>query len=184
MKHSYTADGYCYRLRPVKLEDAQFIIKVRLEDKERTRYIHPIPDDVSLEEQWINRYFQREGDYFFVVETKEGIPIGTSSVYNIHGDQAEGGRILLYGTPLQNAEAAVLGYDFAFSVCGLKRMVLTVLEDNIHVRGFVKKFGAKEEFRKYNNEFHCDMIYYYVTDKMYQEKRGRIMRSIEMLEQI
>ena len=33
LKHNLVADGYSYRIRPITYEDAQFIIDVRLEDK-------------------------------------------------------------------------------------------------------------------------------------------------------
>lgn len=173
-------EGKHVSLRSAEIEDAQFTYDIR-QDKEKTKFIHQLNGTVEDQKKWLSQQRKREGDYFFVVETKEGVPIGTSSVYNIQGDEGEGGRILLYGTPLQNAEAAILGYDFAFSMCGLNRLVLTVLENNIHVQGFVKKFGAKEEFRRYNDEFQCDMIYYYVTEEMYLKRRERIMRSIEMM---
>ena len=59
MKHKCTLDGYCYRLRPVKLSDAEFKVKTRLEDAERNLYIHKISSDVSIQEAWIINYLER-----------------------------------------------------------------------------------------------------------------------------
>lgn len=175
-----TVEGVYVRLRSAQLEDAQFTYEIR-QDKEKTRYIHSIKGSVDNQREWLREQREREGDYFFIVETKGGDLIGTTAVYNIHGDEGEGGRILLYGTPVQNAEATLLGYDFAFYVYGLKRLWLTVHEENIHVQGYVKKFGAREEYRKYSDDMGANLIYYVVTEERYQKKRQRIMKSIELL---
>ena len=82
---------------------------------------------------------------------------------------------------MQNAEATLLGYDFAFYVYGLKKLWLTVHEENIHVQGYVKKFGAREEYRKYSADMGANLIYYMVTEERYEKKRQRIMKSIELL---
>lgn len=175
-----TLEGINVRLRAAQIEDAAFTYEIR-QNKEKTRYIHSVNGTVEDQKKWLQEQREREGDYFFVIETKEGTPIGTTSVYNIHGDEGEGGRILLYGSPLQNAEATVLGYDFAFSVYGLRKLWLSVHEENLHVQGYVRKFGAKEEFRKYEDGLKAYMIYYTVTAAGYQKKRERIMKNIELL---
>ena len=144
MKHSYTADGYCYRLRPVKLEDAQFIIKVRLEDKERTRYIHPIPDDVSLEEQWINRYFQREGDYFFVIENRlDKKPEGLIAIYDERDGKAEWGRWVISPGSMSTAESVYLLYKIAFEKIGLQELYCRTIADNKAVVAFHSSSGLE-----------------------------------------
>ena len=54
MKHRITVEGFGYRLRPVRLNDAQFIIDVRLEDTARNKFIHAISRDVKAQEDWLN----------------------------------------------------------------------------------------------------------------------------------
>lgn len=175
-----TVEGKYVRLRAARIEDARFTYEIR-QDKEKTRYIHPVNGTWEDQVEWLRSQQEREGDYFFIVETKEGTPIGTTSVYDIRGDEGEGGRILLNGSPVQNVEATMLGYDFAFYVYGLKKLWLTVHEESIHVQGYVKKFGAKEEYRKYSDELQADLIYYLVTEERYNKKRQRIMKTIELL---
>lgn len=177
-----TVEGTDVRLRAAQIGDAEFTYNIR-QDKEKTRFIHSVNGTIDDQKEWLRSQREREGDYFFIVETKDDTPIGTTSVYNIQGDEGEGGRILLYGTPVQNAEATMLGYDFAFYVYGLKKLWLTVHEDNIHVQGYVKKFGAEEKFRKYSEEMDAVIIYYLVTEEKYQKKRQRIMKYIELLKQ-
>lgn len=180
MVYDQNIEGRCVQLRAATLEDAQFTYDIR-QDKEKTRYIHPINGSVEQQKEWLEQQRKREGDYFFIIETREGMPIGTSSVYNIKGEEGETGRILLLGTPLQNVEAHILGYDFAFYHCGLKKVWMTVHEKNIHTQGNLKKYGASEQFRKYDDELKCDLIYYSLTKEVYEKKKAKIMRYIEWM---
>lgn len=173
-------EGRCVRLRSAKLEDAQFTYDIR-QDSEKIKYLHPVKGSLERQREWLQRQQEREGDYFFIVETKEGTPIGTTSVYNIQGEEGELGRLLLYGTPVQNAEVSILERDFAFYDCGLKKLRITVHEDNIHVQGLVKRLGAEEDFRRYDDELGCNQIYYHLTEEMYRKKRNRVERNIELL---
>ena len=68
MKHTFHLDGYGYRLRPIRLSDAQFIIDTRLEDMDRNRFVHTISSDLSVQELWLRNYFEREDDFYFVNE--------------------------------------------------------------------------------------------------------------------
>ena len=77
MKHRYSLEGYSYRLRPVKKSDAAFIVEARLEDAARNQYIHPISENVSLQEAWLDRYFEREGDYYFISDYHKPFKNGT-----------------------------------------------------------------------------------------------------------
>ena len=42
MQHNIKQKGYAYSLRPITLDDAQFIIDIRLEDEDRNKFIHKI----------------------------------------------------------------------------------------------------------------------------------------------
>ena len=62
MKHDLQLEGVGYKLRPVAAKDAQLIIDLRLEDQGRNQYIHTISPDLSQQQQWLEGYFDREGD--------------------------------------------------------------------------------------------------------------------------
>ena len=70
MQHRLSIDGLGYSLRPVQLSDARFILKIRLEDMNRTQYIHEIPDDIELEENWIRKYFNEMGIFSLLLRIK------------------------------------------------------------------------------------------------------------------
>ena len=68
MNHNIIIDGASYRIRPVKLSDAKFIIDIRLADAERNKFINKISHDIETQEEWIKKYLNRNNDYYFVVE--------------------------------------------------------------------------------------------------------------------
>ena len=128
MKHRYALEGYGYRLRPVRLADAAFIVRVRREDMERNRYIHPIPDDVSAQERWLEAYFDREGDFYFVVENRvTGEPEGLIAFYDEADGRAEWGRWVIRKGSLAAVESVCLLYRIAFEQAGLRELYCRTL---------------------------------------------------------
>jgi len=144
MKHHYFLEGFGYRLRPIKISDAQFVIQVRLEDVERNCYIHPISDDVSEQETWLDRYFEREGDYYFVVENRiTGLPEGLIAFYDENNGKAEWGRWVLKKGSLAAAESVYLLYRIAFEQAGLQELYCRTLSENVSVVSFHTSIGEK-----------------------------------------
>ena len=123
MQHRLSIDGLGYSLRPVPLSDARFILKIRLEDMNRTQYIHEIPDDIELEENWIRKYFQRNGDFFFIIENKiTGQPEGTIAIYDMEDGRAEWGRWVVQKGSLAAVESVDLIYKAAFQKLNLREL--------------------------------------------------------------
>lgn len=144
MKHAICMEGYCYRLRPVSLSDAAFILRIRLEDKERTRFIHEIPNDIALEEQWIENYFQREGDYFFVVENKfNNEAEGLIAIYDMEHGRAEWGRWVIQKGSMASVESVYLLYKAAFEQLHLEELYCRTIKDNESVVSFHTTCGLK-----------------------------------------
>jgi len=144
MKHNYSADGFLYRLRPVKLSDARFIIDTRLEDVERNKFIHKISADEDSQRQWISDYLQRQGDYYFVIEnklTKESE--GLIGFYNEKDGSAEWGRWVIKKNSLAAVESVDLMYQIAFEQIGLNELYCRTLELNESVVSFHNSIGEK-----------------------------------------
>jgi len=79
MQHDIQIEGFGVRLRPVRMEDAPFIVWLRNLEHARGR----VGDSASTQqsqETWLQAYFQRAGDYYFIVETPGGIPVGTLAI--------------------------------------------------------------------------------------------------------
>ena len=144
MKHRITVEGFGYRLRPVRLNDAQFIIDVRLEDTARNKFIHAISRDVKAQEDWLNDYFNREGDYYFVIENRvTGEPEGLIAFYNEKDGKAEWGRWVVKEGSLAATESVDLLYKAAFESVGLKELYCRTIKDNTEVVSFHESIGEK-----------------------------------------
>ena len=144
MKHQYALDGLGYRLRPICMSDAQFIIDVRLEDIERNRFIHPISNDISLQEKWLRQYFERDGDYYFVVENRvSGQKEGLISFYDENNGKAEYGRWVMKKNSLAAIESILLLYRIAFEQAGLSELYCRTILDNTTVVSLHNSIGEK-----------------------------------------
>lgn len=187
MKHRYSLDGYLYRLRPVKMTDAQFIVDTRLEDGERNRFIHMISADVHDQEKWLENYFQREGDYYFIVENRiTGQAEGLISFYDEADGKAEWGRWVLKKGSFAAAESVYLLYRIAFEQAGLKELYCRTIEDNVGVVSFHTSIG--EKFRVvHQNLFELNGQWYNAVEQFadceyfYQEIAPRLERQAAMI---
>ena len=70
MKHDITMTGYAFRLRPIADEDVSLVLELRC-DPERNRYINRTPPDPERQLAWFASYYQRPGDYYFVIERND-----------------------------------------------------------------------------------------------------------------
>ncbi len=181
MVWSEAIEGRNITLRSATLADAEYTYQIR-QDKEKTRFLHTVGGTVEDQRHWLRSQMEKEGDYFFVVERKNGEKIGTTALYNIHGRQGEVGRTLLYGNLVEIAETQLLVNDFAFDICGLNEIVTTVLATNRHILGYDRKFGARKVRKEYSSEFGCDIVYFAMTMNEYKKKREKIQRYLDILE--
>lgn len=134
-------EGKYVYLKSVTVDDAEFTLSLR-QNPTLTRYLPKL--DITLEQQksWITLQRKKEGDYFFVAKTFDNIPIGTVSIYEIHEDSSESGRLALIGDPLQNTEASLLLFRFAFDILGLKKVTGYIVDGNRRADRFNKQFGC------------------------------------------
>lgn len=140
MRHSLTTQGYGVRLRPVEMADAPFIVWLRNLDFVRGR-VGDSAADVSNQEKWLNSYFGREGDYFFLVETLKGIRLGTHSIYNQKGTRAEIGRIVIRPRVPAGIPASLLLLDLSYQQLGLRELLATSVAGNRPIQSLFRKFG-------------------------------------------
>lgn len=132
--------SYVY-LKSADIEDAEFTLSLR-QNPLLTQYLPKL--DISMEQQkaWISSQREKDGDYFFVVRTLEGTPIGTVSIYDLQGDTSESGRLALIGDSFQNIEASLLLFRFAFDIVGLKKVTGYIVDGNKRADRFNKQFGC------------------------------------------
>lgn len=142
MNHFITVQRFGIKLRPVTLDDAEFIFKLR-RDPKSTAYIGEFDEQFSVHAAWLERYFERDGDYYFCIEAvRSGHPIGTIAIYNRNGNTAEWGRIVI-DPQYPAAPASVwLMYHAAFDILGLSSVFCRTVIDNKHVVSFHDRSGA------------------------------------------
>lgn len=175
MNHKIHRNGIGYRLRPVRIEDAQFIVDVRLEDKDRNRFINTISEDVRLQEEWINRYLERDGDYYFVIENKlTGDKEGLVGIYDLVDGKAEWGRWVVKKGSLCTVESLFLVFQVAFENLELKELFCRTISVNeavvsLHDSLPQMRRGVLENYLELNGEKY-DVVEHYVTPSYFREK--------------
>jgi RimJ/RimL family protein N-acetyltransferase len=131
-------------LRNVQVEDADFILSLRL-DPQKGGYLSPVEADVEKQRQWIRRYLASEGQAYFLICDPAMQPLGTVRIYDAIGDSFSWGSwILKKGAPAGAAvESAVLVYWLATHRWGFRAAHFQVRRDNTSVLAFHEKFGAE-----------------------------------------
>lgn len=147
MRHSLTSQGYGIRLRPVEMADAPFIVWLRNLDFVRGR-VGDSAVDVASQEKWLKKYFQRNGDYYFLVETMRGIPLGTYSIYNLEAKRAEIGRLIVRHGVTASIPASILLLDLFYGRMGVTEVYADSVADNFGVHALLRKHGFKEAKQK------------------------------------
>ena len=144
MRHNYHLDGYAYRLRPVDLGDAAFIVEMRGHDSERLQYIPLVPADEEKQQEWLVRYFEKPDDYYWIVERiTTGKAEGLISIYDVSPPEptAEWGRWVLQPGSLAAVESALLVYRAAFEQFRLRSDSCLTVADNQRVLSFHDSCG-------------------------------------------
>lgn len=143
MLHDIAQEGPAFRLRPVRLEDAGFIVELRTMAG-HTRFLHPVSQDVEQQRVWLETYFRRPNDYYFVVEERvTQVPVGTVGIYDLDANRetAEWGRWILKPGSLAATEVALLVYRTAFEVLELRSVYCRTIAQNAQVVSFHDSCG-------------------------------------------
>jgi RimJ/RimL family protein N-acetyltransferase len=143
VRHDIVLEGPAFRLRPVRLDDADDILRLR-RDPSRSRFIHETDPSPDAQRRWLETYFDRDGDYYWAVERRSDASTeGFVGIYDVAGDTAEWGRWVLRQGSLAAPESAWLMYEAGFGRLGLRTILLRVLEENSAVLAFHDRYGAE-----------------------------------------
>lgn len=146
MLHDICADGSIYRLRPVTDGDAAKILELR-SNPELNRFLHTTSGMIDDQLAWLAKYYQREGDYYFVVERRsDGCCEGVVALYNIDWSTKTGewGRWILRSGSLAAVESAYLIYGVAFDRLALEGVYCRTVADNVKVVSFHDSCGITD----------------------------------------
>jgi RimJ/RimL family protein N-acetyltransferase len=148
MRHHYTIQKGSYRLRPIRLDDAQFVVDLRNHPR-RSRFIHVTSSDVVQQEEWLHHYFERSSDYYFVIEhVKTGEREGTLGIYNVDENTgvAEWGRWIVRPGSKSAVPSCCLAFDLAFGEqLGLQSLHSYVAAEHTEVLRLLTVLGMRRE---------------------------------------
>jgi RimJ/RimL family protein N-acetyltransferase len=143
MRHSLFVEGYGVRLRPVRLDDAAFIVWLRNLDFVKGR-VGDSAADVASQETWLKSYFEKQDDYYFIVETLNEIPVGTSAIYDVKGTSAEMGRLIIRAGVPAAVPTSFLVFDLAFGQMGLTKLRATSVASNRKLHSYIRRLGFRQ----------------------------------------
>jgi RimJ/RimL family protein N-acetyltransferase len=163
--------GKSVRLRFIDVSDAEFILNLR-RDRDRACHLTPVPDDVSVQIEWIKKYKERESqrqEFYFVIENLKGERFGAIRIYEYEGKSFKcGSWILRPDAPSRfGLESVLLMYDFAFEVLDCTHTHFEVRKDNQPILRFHDRMGA--QILRKDQEFY----YYHYSRDVYRDTRKR-----------
>lgn len=175
MRHSLRLEGYRYALRPIAEADARFVTELR-SDPELGAYLHRTSGRVEDQEAWLAAYFERDGDYYFIVEDLAGgAPVGTIGLYDSDGRTAEWGRWLIRKDAPAAVESALLIYRAAFEAVGLEAVFCRTVAENAKVVSFHDSAGA-ERVGVLARHFRLDEVAHDAVEHRVDRARWDMMR--------
>jgi RimJ/RimL family protein N-acetyltransferase len=143
MQHSWKAEGFGVMIRPVRMDDAEFIVWLR--NLEHTRgKLGDSAAGVAEQEAWLRTYFERKDDVYFLVETPGGRRVGTHGLSHLTDRSAEAGRLIMRPEVPAAVPTSLITFDLAFNEMELKELTGTSVSTNEKVHSYVKKFGFRE----------------------------------------
>jgi len=143
MNHSLSIAGYNTRFRSVRISDAEFILHLRNMPHVAGTVGDTVPE-VAEQRRWIESYFERPDEYYFIIESLQGQPWGTIGLYNFRAAGAEWGRWIISPGIMAALPSAVLVHQLAFDHFDLAELRGEVVSSNSKVLSFHRRFGCEE----------------------------------------
>ena len=150
MRHNLTIEGYAFRLRPITNADAGMVVELR-SNPELNRYLHASSNRVEDQLDWLASYYERAGDYYFVVERRySGEFEGFVSIYDIDTTSLSGywGRWVLRQGSLAAVESVWLIFRVAFELLKLNSVYSRTVVENEKVVSFHDSYSRGKAERR------------------------------------
>lgn len=170
----FTLDRYGLHVRLVNEDDADFIVRLRTDEK-LCRYINTTKPDIEVQKEWTRKYKEREQrgeDYYFLFEKPLGIPVGVCRIYDIQEDQYTVGSWLFSpDAPIGTSILAdIITREIAYSMFPGKTLFFDVRKDNFNVLRYQSTFQPTELYRD-------ELSIYYTQDpELFNKKKNIHLR--------
>ncbi len=159
------------RLRLVEINDAEFILSLRLNEK-YNNFISKVNDDIEGQKKWIESYKKNESkqkEFYFIIERIDGLECGTVRIYDLQPDSFSWGSWILNEdkTRFSAIESAFLVYQFGFDFLNFNQSHFEVMKENKSVISFHEKMGATRVGETY------DSFQYVMSKKIIEQQRRK-----------
>lgn len=134
------------KLRLIEEQDAEFVLKLRLDDR-YNQFLSSVNPSVEAQKEWIKKYKNDESEgiqYYFIIERIDGTPCGTVRIYDLRDNSFCWGSWILNEDKTRYAalESAFLVYQFTFEHLNFTKSHFDVRKGNDRVISFHEKMGA------------------------------------------
>lgn len=179
-KNQPILQDYGIRLRPVKLDDADFIINLRNMPHVKGK-MGDFNVTLNNEKKWIENNYTNPFDYFFIIESLSLVRLGTIGVYDIDFNKlkAQTGRIVVIPGSLSALPASILLNDFCFNDLSLERLYGCVVSTNKEVIAFNQQLGYTVTHISLGdlliNSLYVDMAHVELLKDTWHKKREKLI---------
>lgn len=142
--HNLSARKSGFVLRPVVLEDAAEIVRLR-NSPHALNFIGDSAKTVADQEKWLQQAFARPSDYNFMIETAaRPRSVGVLGIYGIQGEEGEWGRWVIEPGVMAAPASAWMVLHLCFEALGLQKVRGLLVESNKEVISFHRRIGYAE----------------------------------------
>ncbi len=171
-------EGKYVNLRIATEDDAEFTLAVR-QNESKNKFIPMINSNIENQKQWIRKQYESDDCYFFIVERKSGEKIGTFSLYNINGDEAESGRLVMQGNQLESLETGVLFSMFSFDIANMKIVRSMIYPENNAALGYSNRLGGIPVGETIESNTGRKVIIYQATKESFTKQLPKLKKIID-----
>ncbi|MCR4924817.1 MAG: GNAT family N-acetyltransferase [Clostridiales bacterium] len=161
--------GKYVTLREVSVDDADFILALRCDEK-KARFLNKINNDKNAQVAYIKRYLATTDEWYFISESKDGRKLGAIRIYDLRSDSFSfGSWVMIDGVTMSEAfETDYLTRMYGFNVLGFNKNHFDVRKDNEKVLKYHQFLGAKKVGE-------TELCYLYEVTKNEFVKRANLM---------
>lgn len=168
--------GRTIRLRPIRVDEADFVLSLRLSEKS-SRHLSTTKPNLQEQQAWLSDYKLREAagqEHYFVIESHQGQRYGLVRLYDLQPNSFSWGSWLMRDdAPKACAiESALLVYEYAFGLLKYQQSHFDVRKNNPKVIAFHQRLGAEIVSEDEDNYFFNYQL------KAYQKNRQRYRRYL------
>lgn len=151
LNRNFKLNRYGLNVRLVNLDDAEFIVSLRTDEK-LGKFLHSTSSDVKKQIDWIKLYLEREQEqkefYFIynIVDSEIEKPIGVNRIYNIKSDSfVVGSWIFSKDAPLGTAILGdIISREIGFEYLSVTKCFFDVRKNNHSVLKYHQSYSPNQ----------------------------------------